>query len=80
MNLNPPTQEAPTWFLIFLIEQLGGSLVLDGREIENIQERSKDKIIKWWNDSLGRFLIEVTDDPAQEVPSPIRYKPGGPVR
>jgi hypothetical protein len=80
MNLNPPSQEAPTWFLIFLIEQLGGSLVLDGHEIENIQERNKSKIIKWWNDDLGRFLIEVTDDPAREIPSPIKYRPGGPTR
>jgi hypothetical protein len=77
MNLNPPSQEAPTWFLIFLIEQLGGSLVLDGHEIENIQERNKSKIIKWWNDDLGRFLIEVMDDPAREIPSHIKYRPGG---
>lgn len=80
MNVNPPNQEAPTWFLIFLIEQLGGSLVLDGNEILSIQERTKNKIIRWWNDDRGRFLIEVGDDPAQEIPSPIRYNPGGPTR
>lgn len=79
MSTTPATTETPTWFLMWLIEQVGGSAALDGKEILAIQERLENKTINFWNDDFGRFLIEIKDNEPPQLPLPV-YKQGGIIR
>lgn len=51
----------PIWFVIWLIQQVGGSVVLSQTEVLQAAEAAMTKQVVTWRDDLGRVFLEVKE-------------------